>query len=109
MQCVGARRGSRLSLGELDSGSELTRSRGQLASHVSSTSRATEAIAESYYQRGGIHEAVLQLERLARRDDLDYYQRAGVSARLTELRIQLGELNQDRERERNRERDARRG
>jgi predicted Zn-dependent protease len=71
--------------------------------------RATEAIAESYYQRGGIHEAVLQLERLARRDDLDYYQRARVSARLTEMRIQLGELNQDRERERDRERDARRG
>ena len=54
--------------------------------------RATEAIAESYYQRGGVHEAVQQLERLAERDDLNYYQRARVSARLTELRLELGTL-----------------
>ena len=53
--------------------------------------RATEAIAESYYQRGGTEEAVTQLEGLSRQDDLDYYQRARVSARLMELRIELGE------------------
>jgi len=53
--------------------------------------RATEAIAESYYQRGGIEEALSQLESLARRSDLDYYQRARVGARLIELRIEAGE------------------
>ena len=50
--------------------------------------RATEAIAESYYQRGGTEEAITQLESLDRRQDLDYYQRARVSARLMELRIE---------------------
>lgn len=53
--------------------------------------RSTEAIAESYYQRGGTEEAITQLESLARRSDLDYYQRARVSARLMELRIEVGE------------------
>ncbi len=56
--------------------------------------RATEAIAESYYQRGGLEEALSQLESLARRTDLDYYQRARVSARLMELRIEAGETDQ---------------
>jgi predicted Zn-dependent protease len=55
--------------------------------------RSTEAIAESYYQRGGTQEAITQLERLARRSDLDYYQRARVSARLMELRIEAGETD----------------
>ncbi len=56
--------------------------------------RATEAIAESYYQRGGTVEAITQLERLAKRSDLDYYQRARVSARLMELRIEVGDTDQ---------------
>jgi len=55
--------------------------------------RATEAIAESYYQRGGTEEAITQLESLARRQDLDYYQRARVNARLMELRIEAGDLD----------------
>lgn len=55
--------------------------------------RATEAIAESYYQRGGTEEAIVQLERLDRRSDLDYYQRARVSARLMELRIEAGDTD----------------
>jgi predicted Zn-dependent protease len=50
--------------------------------------RAIEAIAESYYQRGGTEEAITQLESLERRADLDYYQRARVDARLMELRIE---------------------
>lgn len=53
--------------------------------------RATEAIAESYYQRGGLQEAISQLEGLERQDDLNYYERARVSARLIELRIEVGE------------------
>lgn len=56
--------------------------------------RATEAIAESYYQRGGAEEAISQLEGLTRQADLDYYQRARVSARLIELRIEIGETGQ---------------
>lgn len=48
--------------------------------------RATEALAESYYMRGGVSEAIDQLERLLIRDDLDYYQRARIGARLNELR-----------------------
>jgi predicted Zn-dependent protease len=54
--------------------------------------RASEAIAESYYQRGGTEEAITQLEALERRSDLDYYQRARVSARLMELRIEAGDV-----------------
>jgi beta-barrel assembly-enhancing protease len=50
--------------------------------------RATEALAESYYMRGGIYEAIEQLERITRRDDLDYYQRARVNARIDELRAE---------------------
>jgi predicted Zn-dependent protease len=56
--------------------------------------RSTEAIAESYYQRGGTEEAITQLEKLTRQSDLDYYQRARVSARLMELRIESGETNE---------------
>jgi predicted Zn-dependent protease len=55
--------------------------------------RATEAIAESYYHRGGTSEAITQLEGLERRSDLDYYQRARVSARLIEIRIEAGEID----------------
>lgn len=55
--------------------------------------RATEAIAESYYQRGGTTEAITQLESLSKRSDLDYYQRARVNARLMELRIEAGDLD----------------
>lgn len=54
--------------------------------------RATEAIAESYYQRGGIKEAIEQLERLTKNEDLDYYERSRVSARLMEMRIEIADL-----------------
>lgn len=53
--------------------------------------KATEAMAESYYQRGGLQEAISQLEGLERQDDLSYYERARVSARLIELRIEVGQ------------------
>ncbi len=48
--------------------------------------RAMEATAESYYLRGGLTAAIEQLELAERRDDLDYYQRARISARLSEMR-----------------------
>lgn len=50
--------------------------------------RAAEALAESYYMRGGIQEAIVQLKRVNERDDLDYYQRSRVSARLNQLRAE---------------------
>lgn len=61
--------------------------------------RAAEALAESYYMRGGLHEAIVQLERVTERDDLDYYQRSRISARLNELRAERMRLSS---RERNR-------
>ncbi len=61
--------------------------------------RAAEALAESYYMRGGIHDAIVQLERVYRRDDLDYYQRSRVGARLGQLRAERLRLS-SRERER---------
>jgi predicted Zn-dependent protease len=65
----------------------------QAASQAGDDVRATEAIAESYYQRGGTEEAITQLESLEKRADLDYYQRARVSARLMELRIEQQEAD----------------
>ena len=56
------------------------------------TVRAKEAIAESYYLRGGLHEAVIQLKEVSRRDDLDYYERARISARLDQYQIELAKL-----------------
>jgi len=58
--------------------------------------RAKEAIAESYYLRGGIHEAAMQLQELANSADLDYYQRARITARITELRMELAKLGLDK-------------
>ena len=57
--------------------------------------RAKEAIAESYYLRGGIHEAAMQLQELAGRDDLDYYQRARITARINELRLELARMGEE--------------
>lgn len=51
--------------------------------------RSAEAVAENYYLRGGLPEAIEQLERLIRNQDLDYYQRARISARLEELRAEF--------------------
>ena len=58
--------------------------------------RAKEAIAESYYLRGSIHEAAMQLQVLADSDDLDYYQRARITARIDELRMELAKLGLDK-------------
>jgi predicted Zn-dependent protease len=60
--------------------------------------RSAEALAESYYMRGGIREAIVQLERINDRDDLDYYQRSRVTARLNQLRAERLRLS-SRERE----------
>ncbi len=60
--------------------------------------RSTEAIAESYFLRGGISEAIEQLERLTKDSTLDYYERSRIEARLTEMRREAGE-ELDREKE----------
>jgi predicted Zn-dependent protease len=57
--------------------------------------RAKEAIAESYYLRGGVHEAAMQLQELVAREDLDYYERARITARINELRLELAKLGQE--------------
>ncbi len=59
--------------------------------------RAKEAIAESYYLRGGIHEAVQQLQELSRRDDLSYYERARITARLNEYHVEIAKLGLEEE------------
>ena len=59
--------------------------------------RAKEAIAETYYLRGGVHEAAMQLQELVARDDLDYYQRARITARINELRLELAKMGQEDE------------
>lgn len=65
------------------------------SNEAGNTIRAKEAIAESYYLRGGVHEAVLQLQELIKREDLDYYERARVTARLNEYQIELAKLGLD--------------
>jgi len=57
--------------------------------------RAKEAIAETYYLRGSVHEAAMQLQELAGRDDLDYYQRARITARINQIRLELAELGKE--------------
>lgn len=49
------------------------------------TTRAAEAHALSAAYNGRFEDSLVQFERLQRRSDLDYYQRARVEARITEL------------------------
>lgn len=66
------------------------------ASNISGdTVRAREAIAESYYLRGGTQEAIAQLQELVDSDELDYYQRARTAARLNELQVEMVKLDLD--------------
>ncbi|MEM7053190.1 MAG: M48 family metalloprotease [Pseudomonadota bacterium] len=68
----------------------------ELLAHAADTAgdeiRSLEAVAENYYQRGGLPQAIEQLEGLIRRDDLDYYQRARISARLSQLRTERARM-----------------
>ncbi|MDT8408655.1 MAG: M48 family metalloprotease [Wenzhouxiangellaceae bacterium] len=50
--------------------------------------RAAEAVAANYYQRGGLPQAIEQLERVLRRNDLDYYDRARISSKLDRMRVE---------------------
>lgn len=53
---------------------------------------ASEALAESYFLSGSVEEAMEQLERLQKRNDLNYYQRSRVTARLEEMRIIMADF-----------------
>ncbi len=56
------------------------------------TVRAKESMAEAYYLRGNIHEAVLQLQKLEQLEDLNYYERARITERLNQLRLELTKI-----------------
>lgn len=67
----------------------------QASEYSGNSVRASESIAEAYFLRGHIQEAVLQLTRLSEKSDLTYYQRARIAARLDEMRATLAELGED--------------
>lgn len=50
--------------------------------------RAAEAVATHYYQLGGLPQAIEQLQRVLERSDLDYYDRARISAKLDQMRLE---------------------
>ncbi|MEO6801111.1 MAG: M48 family metalloprotease [Rhodanobacter sp.] len=58
--------------------------------------RAGEAYADASYYSGRPFDAMEQLKRLLKRDDLDYYARARIQARITELTPLLMELRKRR-------------
>ncbi|QKK03172.1 MAG: M48 family metallopeptidase [Pseudomonadota bacterium] len=67
---------------------EMTELYARAADRAGQSVRAAEALAESYAMRGAVKEAIIQLERVSKRDDLDYYQRARVNARMEQLRAE---------------------
>jgi predicted Zn-dependent protease len=69
----------------------------QASNNAGNTVRAKEAMAESYYQRGSTQEAITQLQALVNSEDLDYYERARISARMNELQIELVKLDMEDE------------
>lgn len=60
------------------------------------TVAAGEAVAEAYYLRDNLPGAVDQLRRLRQREDLNYYQRARITARLSEWEVEMGEWQRRR-------------
>jgi len=58
--------------------------------------RAAEAYADSAYLSGRPFDAMEQLRRLLKRDDLDYYQRSRIQARISDLTPLLLELRKKR-------------
>lgn len=64
-------------------------------SYAGNEVRSSEAIAEAYYLRGNITEAVMQLSRLMDNKNLTYYQRARIAARLDEMQAKMAALGLD--------------
>jgi predicted Zn-dependent protease len=57
------------------------------------TERAGEAFADASYYSGRPFDAMEQLKRLLKRDDLDYYARVRIQARIAELTPLVLELH----------------
>ncbi len=55
--------------------------------------RAGEAFADASYYSGRSYDAMEQLKRLLKRDDLDYYARVRIQARIVELTPLVLELH----------------
>ena len=56
------------------------------------TARAGEAYAEAAFLNGRPEQALIQLQNLKKRDDLDYYARARIDARIAAITPQVLEL-----------------
>jgi len=72
----------------------LQRSFGRASELAGDPVRASEAHAEAAYLSGRAEDALNQLQALKLRDDLDYYQRARIDARITELTPLVLELHE---------------
>ncbi len=65
---------------------------GRASELAGDTVRAGEAYAEAAYLNGRAEQALIQLQNLKRREDLDYYARARIDARIASLTPQVLEL-----------------
>ncbi len=63
----------------------------QAANRAERPIKTAEAVAEAHFLRGNVHQAVMKLRQVSKQKNLDYYQRARISARLAELEIELAE------------------
>jgi len=75
---------------------EIYRSYGLASERSGDSVRAAEAYADSAYLAGRPFDAMEQLKRLLGRDDLDYYQRSRIQARIADLTPLLLELRKRR-------------
>lgn len=72
----------------------LQRSFGRASELAGDSVRASEAHAEAAYLAGRAEDALTQLQSLKQRDDLDYYQRARIDARIAQLTPVVLELRE---------------
>jgi len=75
---------------------EIFRTFARASERSGDTIRAAEAYADSAYLSGRPFDAMEQLRRLLKRDDLDYYQRSRIQARISDLTPLLLELRKRR-------------
>ncbi|NID06923.1 M48 family metallopeptidase [Luteibacter jiangsuensis] len=75
---------------------EIFRTFARASERSGDTVRAAEAYADSAYLSGRPFDAMEQLRRLLKRDDLDYYQRSRIQARISDLTPLLLELRKKR-------------
>ena len=66
---------------------------GRASSKAGDSVRAGEAFADASYYSGRPYDAMEQLKRLLKRDDLDYYARVRIQARIAELTPLVLELH----------------